>query len=302
MTDDRRILASIMKHAKSVEEDPLTPLIDEYLLKREKPKYAKLRLKEYVIPIRPRVRPLGRLSPSSLVGCERQAAFKLLGAPGRKRTDPDTELIFEDGNWRHHKWQAMFYDMERVLGAHRFRVISIESRIEIRKLFVTGHLDAHIAILVNGVWIEYIVDFKGANEWAYSRVFRTREPIPEHIFQLHPYMKGKKVQRGMILYDSKDKNKFFVHPVAFDEIRWSEVRMWCRKVLGQVRAQELPPMHPGCEAGNFLGNKCPYRGLCYGDLSPRQIRRKVYKDFAGVDDLWRQGIEMEKLGDEEEYV
>lgn len=301
MTEDRRILASIIRHAKTEEQDPLTPLIDEYLIKREKPKYLKRRMKEYTFPIRPRVRPLGRLSPSSLVGCERQAALKLLGAPGRKRTDPDTELIFEDGIWRHHKWQAFFRDMELVLGDHRFRVISIEGRTQIRKLFITGHLDVHVAILVNGEWIEYIIDIKGANEWAWSRIHRSRQAIPEHVGQLHSYMKAKKVKRGMLLYDSKDKNRFFVYPVSFDEVRWAEVRLWCKKVLRQIEARELPPMHPECHNGNFLANKCPFKHLCYGDLSPRQLRQKVYADFTTLDDLWNIGIELEKLGDTEDY-
>src|SRR5690349_12777163 len=95
------------------EHDPLTPLVDRYFSMRVK--YPEKRIRDYGLDLQDRPRPLGRLSPSALCGCERQAVFKFIGMDGRKRINPDTEAIFDDGHWRHHKWQARFRDMEAVL-------------------------------------------------------------------------------------------------------------------------------------------------------------------------------------------
>lgn len=299
---ERRILAAMLRHAKSAEQDPLTPLIDEYLIKREKPQWASKRIKEYTIPILPRVRPPGRLSPSGICGCERAAALKMCGVPGKKRTDPDVELIFEDGIWRHHKWGAIFTDMAKMFPS-RFRLISIEFRIEIRGLFITGHLDAHIQIKVGNEWIDYIIDFKGANEWAWSWAYKRRTPVPTHRLQLVTYIRGVrktgvKVDRGILLYDSKNFNRYYCFPVKFNISEWDEVRVWCRSVLRQVKRKKLPPMHPECDNGNFLANRCVYKHLCYGDMTDNQIERMAYREFKGIDTLWETGLEIERLGTE----
>lgn len=293
---DRAILKSMIKHVKGASEDPLTALIDEYLVKRDRPPYASRRLQSYEIDTRTMVRPPGRFSPSSLCGCQRQSALTFLGVGGRKKLDPDTELIFEDGHWRHHKWDYIFLDMEKVLGRKRFRVVSIEFEATFRNLFIRGHFDAHIQIFVDGEWIDYIVDFKGANNWTWETSYRRRQPVHEHTLQILAYMKAKKVDRGLLLYDSKERSKFYVFPVTYTPDGWAEVQDWTRKVKTQVEEQKLPPMHPACDNGNFLANRCPFKGLCFGDMSTRQIQRLAYRDFTSMDDLWDQGMEIEQSG------
>jgi hypothetical protein len=282
-------LASIVKHVQNEEQDPLTPLIDEYLLKRNLPKYRDRRIKSYSFDTEDRPRPGGRLSPSTICGCERQAALKFIGVEGKKRVDPDLELIFEDGHWRHHKWGYIFRDMEKVLGRKRFRVISIEEPIIIDGLYVAGSLDAVIEIKVGNKWIRYVVDFKGANNFIFEKTYRDRAPNPTYKKQLLTYMRAKKIKLGILLFDSKDKNKFYVFVIRFTDKDWAEVRMWCRSVIRQIENEKLPPKHPDCKNGTFLANKCPYRGFCFGKLSDRQIRQEVYVGFPGIKKQWAKG-------------
>lgn len=288
-TADTRILANIVRHIQDEEVDPLTPLIDEYLLKRNLPKYRSKRLKEYSFDTEDRPRPGGRLSPSSLCGCERQAAFKFIGVEGVRRVDPNVELIFEDGHWRHHKWGYIFRDMEAVLGRRRFRVISIEEPIVIPSLYVAGSLDAVIAIKIDGKWRRYVVDFKGANSFAFERAYRDRAPDPTYKKQILAYLKGRKIKKGILLYDSKNTSEPNVFVVPMTAGAWAEVKLWCKRIIEQLEGQKLPPMHPECQNGNFLYGKCPFKGICYGKLSDRQIRREVYVDFPGVDAMWERG-------------
>lgn len=163
--DSNRVIGKLldaMAAAEGQEGEPLTEAIETYLVKRP---HAKRRLRRHVISMVDRPRPGGRLSPSSIGGCKRHAVLSFLGVQGQRKIDTDLEMIFEDGNWRHHKWQALMLDMERVLGKKHFRVVSFEGRAVYEGLFIAGHLDVHV--IIRGV--HYIIDIKGINSWASRR-------------------------------------------------------------------------------------------------------------------------------------
>lgn len=279
---EEKVLASLMKHMANSEQDPLTPLLDTYFIQRAK---SPNRVKRHVIDMEDRPRPEGRLSPSSLCGCERQAAFKFVNMPGRSVIDPETEAIFDDGKWRHHKWQATFRDMEKVLGKKKFRLITYEEDVEIPELFIAGALDACIAI--DGQ--KWIVDFKGINSWGFEYVFRENKPHETHVLQLLAYMVARRVRRGMIMYDHKDRSKTVIFVVQFTNKQWAEVVKWSEKVLRQIEERELPPMSINCQAGNFLFEKCPWTHVCYGSKSDGAIERRMYRDFDSVEEAWARG-------------
>jgi CRISPR/Cas system-associated exonuclease Cas4 (RecB family) len=288
-SSDVRILSAIVHHMQSVEDDPLTALIDEYLIKREQPEYANLRIWSVTLPLVDRPRPGGRISPSSVCGCERQAAMKFVGVQGRTRIDPDEQLIFEDGKWRHHKWQTMFREMEQILGRDRFRVVSIEEPIVIDKLYIAGHLDAVIKIKVKKKWRRYVIDIKGANEYAWENAYQKQAPDPKYVRQIITYAKAKGIKRAILLYESKNRNKFYCFAVTVTPELWAEVQLWAKRIIEQVQDRKLPPMHPECHNGTFLYNKCPYKSMCFGKLTPRQLERKVYRDFDSIDAAWERG-------------
>lgn len=277
-----RILANLMKHMENSEHDPLTPLLDTYFIQRGS---SPRRVREHVINMEDRPRPEGRLSPSTLCGCERQAAFKFVDMPGRSVIDPETEAIFDDGKWRHHKWQATFRDMEMVLGRKTFRLLSYEEDVEYPDLYIAGALDALIAI-ERKLWV---VDFKGINSWGFEYVYRENAPHETHVKQLLAYMVSRRVRRGMILYDHKDRSKTKIFVIKFSNKQWAEVVEWSEKVLAQIEREELPPMSINCQAGNFLFEKCAWTHICYGNKSNEQIRRRMYRDFESIEDSWERG-------------
>lgn len=280
-----RVLDQLIRHMKRVEEDPLTPLIDEYYVKRGR---SKNRLRGFSIDMDDRPRPPGRLSPSKICGCERQAAFVFLGMPGRSIIDPEQEAVFEDGKWRHLKWDAIFLDMQMVLGKKNFAVVSMEEFVEIPELYIAGSLDA--VIRVGGE--KWVVDFKGINSWGFERVYREHMPHEAHVLQLICYMKARRIPRGMILYDHKDKNLTKIFAVRFTQKQWREVSEWCERIIRKMNNQDLPMMSHECQAGTFLFEKCPFSYVCYGNKSPEQIRRRMYKDIDSIEDLWEEGREL----------
>lgn len=293
VASNRSIIKGFVEHIRNKDVDPFTPLIDAYLTKRELPKYRDVRLKEFTVPTLERPRPLGRLSPSALCGCERQAALKFLGVEGRKRVDADTELIFMDGHWRHHKWDYMFLDMQAMF-PKRIKVLSYEDNIKLPHLFIAGSLDIYVAIKIDGKWVRYVIDFKGANNWAFQYVHRNHAPKPEHLLQVLPYMRSKKCRKGAVIYDSKERNHYYIFTFDFDQKEWERVKDWADRVLDQLERNVLPRTHPECKSGNFWGDRCPYRGICYGSKDEDRIEEEIFRNWVGLDTLWEEGIALEE--------
>lgn len=293
---DKKVLANVIRNMQKREVDPLTPLVDRYLIERVQPKNRSKRITNWSIDLKDVVRPLGRISPSSVGGCERQAVFKFLGTEGVHTVKPETQMIFEDGHWRHHKWQAMFTEMEAILGPDTFQCLSIEERVTHKELHIAGALDAHIAIFDRGEMVDWVVDIKGINKWGFADVYSAQEPKEAHVKQLISYMRARRVRRGMILYDCKDDQRTKVFTIKFSSREWAEVAEWCERVIDAVDQQRLPPMDSECNKGTFLYEKCPYRRLCYGSQTAAEVERETFISAPSVKALWREGLRLEKEG------
>lgn len=285
---ESRVLSSLVKRIKNKDEDPLSHLVDEYLITRDN---SPNRLKKYTINVPYIMRPPGRIGASTVAGCLRQAAFTFLGVRRKKKINPDREMMFDDGHWRHHRWQAMFLDMQEVLGEDRFKVLSIEESVKFPEIYTVGHLDARVEIEDFG---ETVIDIKGANQWAFSYVIMNNRPDPTHAKQLNTYIKGKDIPIGFILYDSKNDQRTRICAVENDKAIWAEIEGWCIEVIDYLESLRLPPKHPDCNRGKFLYENCPFAYICFAGKSDKAIHRYMYRDFPGVKKLWKIGNKMER--------
>lgn len=267
---EQKLIAQMIRRMESAEKDPLQPLLDEYIINRDK---SKKRYVSHTIPIVDAARMSGVLSPSSICGCERQAAMKFMGVKGKRREDPDLGFIFNDGTWRHHRWQATFKDMQEVLGKKTIEVLGIEQFIEIPSLGVAGHLD--ILVLIEGKLL--VIEIKGINDRGFNYVLTQGTPMLPHRRQGITYAKGSKAEGCVVLYDNKNnqQTKSFLVGTKGDE--WKAIRRWCKDVLAAIETHELPPMSEECTAGNFLYESCQYSRLCYGALDDDALRRRMYR-------------------------
>lgn len=279
------MLAKMVKRAKARKRDPLRPLLDEYLLTREDSPTRFLRPPFDDLTERPR--PPGRISPSSIGGCQKRAVFKFLGVKGFMKIDPDLQLIFDDGNWRHLKWGWTFYDMEAVLGKEKFEVISMEEDVSYDPLYVAGSLDT--VVRINGK--KWVVDFKGANLYTWTDAFMNNEPKVDHIWQLMLYMKARRIRRGLLMYENKNNQEVKVFVVEFNDDDWSEVVRWIKPVIKKLRERRLPQMDHECTKGSRMEQQCPFSKWCYGGDSHQVQERKAYKDFPGIDQQFERSFE-----------
>jgi hypothetical protein len=289
LPNDQNILKNLVQNMKRRGSDPLRPLLDAYLLERDA---SETRYELDYHDLRERLRPGGRISPSDLCGCERAAVFKFIGVKGKRRISPDLQLIFDDGNWRHLKWQTTFHDMEAVLGRERFRVISTEAKVQFSDLYISGSLD-------NVLWLKphpsnpgrkWVVDIKGINKAGFEFILRNDEPIEKHVKQLVTYEKAAEVPRGLLWYECKDNQSTKAFIVNADDSAWHEVEGWATSVVSFLERRRLPPMDPDCVQGNITYERCPYASQCYGSgLDKVELGRKVYRRFPGVDEAWEEG-------------
>lgn len=276
------VLSTIIKNIKQT-DDPLSPLIDQYMLKRDK---SPTRYWDAPESVEDRYRPGGRLSPSSICGCKRQAVFKFTGARGRKIIEPETETIFDDGKWRHLRLDWQLHDMEAVLGRDVLRVISIEEFVSFEELRIAGSLDAAISIY----GYPYVIDFKGINNLGFEWIQRRREPKQAHVRQLISYMRLRRIKRGILWYENKNNGHTLIFMVDFTAKMWKEVKEWCEDVIDDMERERLPLRHSECKKGRFNFGRCPYADTCFGNKTDAQIERETYKSFTSVEDLWQQGM------------
>lgn len=280
------MLANLVKRAKERQKDPLTPLIDEYLLVRDKSEERYFKLPIDSMEERPR--PPGRISPSAIGGCKKAAVFKFIGAKGVRTVGPELQMIFDDGNIRHAKWDWMFLDMQAVLGEERFKVVNIEQDVMYPRLYIAGSLDAVVAIEGK----KWVVDFKGANLFTWNDVYMRDEPKAAHVWQLLSYMKARKIRRGILIYENKNDQKFRCFVIEFDPEEWKEVKRWSSSVINYLERNRLPPRHEECEKGSKMAQDCFFSKWCYGSANVRQQEQRAYKDFPGIEEQWRRGNEI----------
>lgn len=293
-SSNAQILDKIIKHMQDGDDEPFTHLIDRYYTVRDRLDVLPLRLKEYsVAGPDVRSRPPGRLSPSAIAGCERQAAFQFLGVQGKKRKDPELQAVFDQGHWVHHRWQYNFLDMQAIM-PHRIQVLGIEAPVIMPKLYVAGSLDISCKVHSpeKNRWHKWVIDVKSINDFGFAHIYRTRTPKEEHVRQLIAYMRAKKIRRGALLYDNKNNQNVHIFPVQFDPEEWSEVSRWCKRVVKMMERQEVPPMHPDCDHGNFLYGKCPFKSICWSNVSETKIQKIAYRGFDSVQGQWERGLEL----------
>jgi hypothetical protein len=282
-----RVLSQMVKALKNREADPLRPLIDEYLIERNR---SPRRLREYTIDMVERPRPGGRFSPSGMCGCQRAAIFKFVGMPGRAKIDPDKQLIFEHGDWVHHKWQAIFLDMERVLGKEKFKVISTEAAMSIPELYTAGSSDNQLRM--GPPRRSYVLDIKSINDQGFQRVMREGKPIPKHVQQLVTYLKGHNKRWGFLFYDNKNNQQTQGFVIEYEHGEFVKVSSWVEDTLEFLAAEQLPGVDSECTNGVYLYEKCRYAHLCFGNVSEKKVRIRTYKDFPGIDEAWEAGHEV----------
>jgi hypothetical protein len=269
-----RGLSRLIRTAKNP-PDPLSALIDEYLIKR---KYEP----DPLPPTKSRRRRGGRFTPSGMK-CMRAACFQFMQVEAHVATTPEQELVFGVGNWTHHMWQAYFKDMERILGPEQFQFFGHEVWCSVPKFYLAGNLDVHCAINGNPA----IIDIKTINDAGFSQLHFKGQADPEHVDQLTRYLRAQDVPLGLLMYVNKNDQRYKIFVVRYDKRRWLKSVEWLRAGIRHLAEQTVPDMHEDCTADSSMRRYCKYATYCYGD-DDLDLQALLYSGQKSFRELWEE--------------
>lgn len=203
--------------------------------------------------------PDGKIHPSSMSGCWRQAIYEANGVAPSDKKDVRNYRIMWFGTAIHELVQEA---LERTLSA-----VDIEVGVEVPLFPFAGSADAVVFVEKNNEEWHELLEFKTIN------VNQLRKkgfgPKPEHVEQARMYawalnLSGWAVESIRICYFARDDmayREFVIDPPSPEWIAEFEdkLRVSERLYLGDDKTL-LPPRLP---AGSWLCNYCVYRTRCW---------------------------------------
>lgn len=202
----------------------------------------------------------GSFSASSSGECLRQQEFAFLGAriTNAGRTDAHMASIYDDGDWRHMRWQA------RLLTAGILD--DIEVPMAWPRMNSRGSLDGEGVVISdhpNRKWRDQDFGFelKGVNPFWYPRWVSATSAQEKHLRQVHRYFLVTGKELFVIIYENKGTNEWHewvIRPNA-QMMRESEAEL--RELNKAVERKKLH--RPLASCATRIGahwKDCPFAG------------------------------------------
>lgn len=197
-------------------------------------------------------------SASSAGRCEREQVLGFLGMPTVGAIDPQLQNIFNDGKWRHLRWQAMGF------------MVPFLTRMEMplywRKKRSRGTIDGmgyvdddHPRTAWRG--LEYGFELKGVNPWSYQvAVKQNQSTIEAHKRQVSRYFLMSGFDLFITVYENKATQEWFEWVEVPDQDYIDRERAELERLNDAVETKTLPSMLPQCvlQVGEF--RECRFGG------------------------------------------
>lgn len=202
----------------------------------------------------------GSFSGSSAGACLRAQEFGFLGIapPIEKLPDADLLAIFDDGRWRHLRWQA------NLLSA------GILDRIEVPLDWPAkrskGSMDGAGTVPdnhPNEAWrgLEFGFELKGVNGFQFSKLSKNLLPKQEHVAQTDRYFLSSGLPLFVVLYECKLTQRTQEWVLERDELRIAESSDELDQLNEAVEDTFIHPQLRSCHARMGPNwEACPYAG------------------------------------------
>lgn len=200
-------------------------------------------------------------SASSGGQCMRRRELAFLGVPTNLRQAPSPTLlnIFQDGKWRHLRWQAS------CLAAGIFT--DIEFPLSWPNLRHRGTVDGVGVVPETHPFPEWRgktfgVELKGMNRWYYDRYVRLRDAQKEeHQGQVAEYFLSSGWDLFVYLYEDKATGNWKEWVVGPDLEKLRDARYELELMNNDINTGKLRPMLPSCNIRKGTAwDGCPYAG------------------------------------------
>lgn len=197
-------------------------------------------------------------SPSGATLCRRRQVidkhrdFKPL--PNR---DPGLIRIFDDGKWRHLRWQMLFFKMGIVESMEQFQTFG--------KFDYGGSYDVIARLKINGKKCRVLIDIKGTNAASFNNIKFLNVPTYSHRVQVSIYMHLNNIDFAIIWYENKNTQEICEIVIRKDEVYEKIIKKFTRRQQYMRRYVEMDVFpKEECDV-KIRDNKfasCPQRNNC----------------------------------------
>lgn len=189
----------------------------------------------------------GRFGPSAIGSCQRQQIWKYIGMPSTKVIDLDLMNLFNDGKWRHIRWQMM--------GVQSGALTHAEYPLSMPKYRLRSSADG-----LNSV-DAFIFELKGDRNM--SRLLNEQDGVVDkHFKQIHTMLLMTGWDLASYLMEDKATQQFREIVVHRDPKIIREVRTELEELNEHVENRTLPVPLPACQAKEGPYRSCPFAKPC----------------------------------------
>lgn len=198
-------------------------------------------------------------SASSAGACERAQVFGFHGGEAEK-PDPQLQSIFNDGKWRHLRWQAMLLQSGILM--------DIEVPLFWNKMLQRGTMDG-LGVVPDDHFVEewrgleFGFELKGVNAFQYDGLTKSG-PKEEHLNQVARYFLLSGLELFSIVYENKSTQAAHEWVISRHDdgmaARIEAQRDEVEHLKSYVDEEALPSQLPECALGKGAWKKCQYGG------------------------------------------
>lgn len=204
----------------------------------------------------------GRFGASGRGTCHRSQLWTFLGMPTGRLQDPELTNLFNDGKYRHLRWQIMLLQS----GA----VTDVEVGVKFPKYRMTSSIDA-----VNDDE-GFIVEVKGDRNP--SRMMQKAGAVDEkHNLQIHSYFLLTGYDRCSYVVEDKQSQIWREVTVVRDDAIMKDVKLELSVLNDAVDNRQMPEMLDECKLKQGKYKACPFATQCYA-----RIGNPYFPDKIGV--------------------
>ncbi len=187
-------------------------------------------------------------SPSGATHCRREQVLnKIPEFKTVQKYNARQILFFDDGNWRHLRWQMLFYKMGIVESMELFKRRG--------KLDWGGTTDVITLakIRIKGKLRRVVIDIKGANASKWNHIRDTGRADWGHWVQIQIYLLLHGIKYAILWYENKNTNA--IHEVVIKADKKFHRKSLSRSMYMRryVEAEAFPPEE--CDVGNTKDKK-----------------------------------------------
>lgn len=224
---------------------------------------------------------------ASELGCPRRVFYTLTAAEKNPRVPKKWKQRFEHGKALHKMLQAQFHEMARMSGG----LLEFQDEVRVRSDLQPVAAELRLDSSTDGIFtfretvggpavLRVLLEIKSESPDGYADI---KAPKPEHIEQVHLYMRALDVPLCWFIYFNKgnENNTDSYAPwlIAFDPTIWQKVEAKCRRILHLADTKSEPPK--GVES--IWCEFCPYRSKSV--CNPNYLAQRVARAAAAPSQL-----------------